>query len=76
MTDEYAPWFDVHHPMNQVTRRRPTLDELEGLLKSDEDVALTILPNGEVVASAEGVDTGGRKPLTMRENPGGEYAAV
>ena len=55
---------------------RPTIDELEALLNSDSDTSLTILPNGEIVATAEGRSTSPLKPLTMRENLGGEYSAI
>lgn len=74
--DMAAPWFDLLHPMNAPTsRRRSTIDELERLLHSEEDVALEILPNGEIRAkgAAEEIKL---KPLTMRENLGGEYALI
>ena len=53
----------------------PTIDELEALLKSDDEVDLVIMPNGEIRA-AEGSrpKMGKLKPLTMREKLGGEYA--
>ena len=71
---EYAPWFDVAHPMNQVVRRKPTVEELEAILNSEEDVAIEILPNGEIRALGQCERQIGHKPLTMRENLGGEYA--
>lgn len=51
------------------------IDELERLLNSEEDVPIQILPNGEIrqVGQANAADMGGKKPLTMRENLGGEY---
>ncbi len=54
---------------------RPTIDELEDILKNEEEVPIEILPNGEVRAkgSTSLLETGGKKPLTMRENLGGEY---
>jgi hypothetical protein len=65
---------------NNVVRReinmsRPTIDELEAILASEEEVPIEILPNGEVRAkgSTSPQDTGGKKPLTMREDLGGEY---
>jgi hypothetical protein len=79
MSNEYAdaaaPWFDPSHPMNARPHRRPTIDELERILQSEEDTAIEILPNGEIreLGSSEKTD---RKPLTMRENLGGEYAGV
>jgi hypothetical protein len=54
---------------------RPTIAQLEAILENEEQVELDILPNGEV--RARGATTpqelGGRKPLTMREDLGGEY---
>ena len=54
---------------------RPTIDELEAILASEEEVPIEILPNGEVRAKGQtsAKETGGKKPLTMRENLGGEY---
>jgi hypothetical protein len=51
------------------------IDELERLLNSEEDVPIQILPNGEIrqLGQATAADMGGKKPLTMRENLGGEY---
>ena len=51
------------------------IDELERLLNSEEDIPIQILPNGEIreIGRATSADTGGKKPLTMRENLGGEY---
>ncbi len=54
---------------------RPTISELEAILENEEEVAIEILPNGEVraVGNTSPAELGGRKPLTMRENLGGEY---
>jgi hypothetical protein len=51
------------------------IDELERLLNSEEDTPIQILPNGEIkeVGRATAADMGAKKPLTMRENLGGEY---
>jgi len=51
------------------------IDELERLLNSEEDTPIQILPNGEIreVGSATSADMGNKKPLTMKENLGGEY---
>lgn len=68
-----GPWFDPNHPLNAVVQRRPSIEELERLLNSEEDVAITILPNGQIVATERGQDIGDKKPLTYRENLGGEY---
>jgi hypothetical protein len=55
---------------------RPTIDQLEQILESEEQVEIEILPNGEVRAKGGTSlqELGGRKPLTMREDLGGEYA--
>lgn len=52
--------------------KRPNLEELEEILNADEDVAIEILPNGEVRMLSDGKKV---KPLTMRDDLGGEYAA-
>lgn len=51
------------------------IDELEKLLNSEEEVPIQILPNGEIrqVGRATPSETGTKKPLTMKENLGGEY---
>ena len=55
---------------------RPSIAELEALLRREDEVEIEILPNGEVRAkdATSTADRGGRKPLTMREDLGGEYA--
>ena len=55
---------------------RPTIAELEAILEQEEEVEIEILPNGEVRAKGQSSswETGGRKPLTMREDLGGEYS--
>ena len=55
---------------------RPTIAELEAILDKEEEVEIEILPNGEVRAKNQtsAVELGGRKPLTMREDLGGEYS--
>ena len=51
------------------------IDELERLLNSEEDTPIQILPNGEIreVGRLAAGDIGNKKPLTMKENLGGEY---
>ncbi len=51
------------------------IDELEALLNSEEETPIQILPNGEIreIGTATNSDMGNKKPLTMRENLGGEY---
>ena len=55
--------------------RKPTIQELEQLLNSEEDTPIQILPNGEIreVGTTTTATLGAKKPLTMRENLGGEY---
>jgi hypothetical protein len=54
---------------------KPTISELERLLNTEEDTPIQILPNGEIRATGQTStsDLGGKKPLTMREDLGGEY---
>lgn len=54
---------------------RPTIAQLEAILENEEQVEIEILPNGEVRAKGGTAqqELGGRKPLTMREDLGGEY---
>lgn len=51
------------------------IDELEALLNSEEETPIQILPNGEIreIGKATTSEMGNKKPLTMRENLGGEY---
>ena len=55
--------------------KKPSIEELEALLKSEEETPIQILPNGEIraVGQTSPAELGGKKPLTMRENLGGEY---
>ena len=55
--------------------RKPTIHELEAILDEEEDSPIEILPNGEVrtVGGSDPAERGYRKPITMRENLGGEY---
>jgi hypothetical protein len=59
---------------DEVTQQSK-IDELERLLNSEEDTPILILPNGEIreVGKATSADIGSKKPLTMKENLGGEY---
>ena len=55
-------------------KKKPTIDELGKLLEQEEDVPIEILPNGEIRALGEGAaELQGKKPITMREDLGGEY---
>jgi hypothetical protein len=55
--------------------KKPTIAELEAILDQEEDVPIEILPNGEIRPRGQtsSAETGGKKPLTMREDLGGEY---
>ncbi len=55
---------------------RPTIAELEKILQNEQETEIEILPNGEVRAKGQTsqAELGNRKPLTMRENLGGEYS--
>lgn len=55
---------------------RPSMSELEAILQREDEIEIEILPNGEVRAKDQtgAAERGGRKPLTMREDLGGEYA--
>lgn len=58
---------------------KPTIAQLEELLNRSEnswdrdEQEIEILPNGEIRAKGNGASEG-VKPLTFRENLGGEYA--
>ena len=56
-------------------KAKPTIQDLEKLLNTEEDQAIQILPNGGIreVGQASAADLGTKKPLTMKENLGGEY---
>jgi len=54
---------------------RPSIAELEAILQREDEVEIEILPSGEVRAkdTTTSAERGNRKPLTMREDLGGEY---
>ncbi|HOX02192.1 MAG TPA: hypothetical protein P5555_07740 [Candidatus Paceibacterota bacterium] len=58
--------------------KRPTIAQLEALLDKEQQVEIEILPNGEIHerGAFSLQELGGRKPLTMREDLGGEYSAL
>ena len=68
-----------------MEQKRPSIEELEQILNREDEEAITILPNGAVVSTNPdeivqawrhfGLEPPKKKPLTMRENLGGEYAA-
>jgi hypothetical protein len=54
---------------------KPTIAELEKILDNEQETEIEILPNGEVRAKGTGAaENSGKKPLTMREDLGGEYS--
>jgi hypothetical protein len=57
---------------------KPTIRELEQILDSEEDTPIEILPNGEIRAQGKGAAEmpSGKKPITMREDLGGEYGGI
>ena len=58
--------------------KKPTIHELEAILEAEEDSPIEILPNGEVRAlgGSDNSERGYRKPITMREDLGGEYSGL
>jgi hypothetical protein len=54
---------------------KPSIDELMEILNNEESQEIEILPNGEIREKGASSlwETGGKKPLTMREDLGGEY---
>lgn len=55
-----------------VATRRLTIDELQKILKRDDETPIQIMPNGEI---RQGDEPTTKKILTFRENLGGEYAS-
>lgn len=53
-----------------VTSETPAVEELENILDKEEDEYFEILPNGEIRSRGQ---TNNAKPITMREDLGGEY---
>lgn len=55
--------------------KKPTIEELEAILDREEEIPIEILPNGEIraIGQTSTDELGGMKPLTMREDLGGEY---
>ena len=79
MTNKPAPW--LAKDLEFVTRRfraKPTIEELERILEDDEETPIEILPNGEIRALGGSTkdERSGKKPLTMREDLGGEYSQI
>jgi len=60
------------------SQRRLSIHQIEAIMEREEEIELKILPSGEIQAFTAGreidVDDLDLKPITMRENLGGEYA--
>ena len=54
--------------------KRPTIEAIEQLLIEEEECPIEILPNGEI--RQIGSSDSPKKPLTLRENLGGEYGKM
>jgi len=82
LTRELIYCCNCYIPCNYNTEahmsKKPTIRELEMLLNSEEDTRMEILPNGEIRPEGQtpAFEFGGKKPLTMKENLGGEYRSV
>ena len=52
-----------------------TVQELQALLQSEEETPIEILPNGEIRSAGQtgSTELAGKKPITMKEDLGGEY---
>lgn len=60
--------------MTRERKKKPerlSIDEIESILQREDEEPLEILPNGKIRRGGRKVT---EKPLTMRENLGGEYA--
>ena len=56
-------------------QKKPTIAELERILDSDEEITIEILPNGSIREHKKRRGKKSKiKPLTYREDLGGEYA--
>ena len=73
------PWTEEDLAAFVRARREPrprlSVSEIEAMLEQEEDVTIEILPNGEIRAlgGSDAADRDFKKPLTMREDLGGEY---
>lgn len=73
MTDD--PFAEYGPAVEFPPRPRPTIAELEAILNSECERAIVILPSGEIRDATDAeIAERGPKPITMRENLGGEYA--
>ena len=69
--EEMALWM-----RRRRRRAKPSIEDLERILDDDEEAPIEILPNGEIreLGGSTAAERKLKKPLTMRENLGGEYA--
>ena len=77
LSDKKQEEHDMACAKKKNTRRfgsKPTIKELEAILNSEDETAISILPNGEIV-DVNYKPLKKSKPLTMKEDLGGEYAA-
>jgi hypothetical protein len=67
---------NINRPLKEIAMAQPSIDELMEILNNEESQEIEILPNGEIrqKGGSSPRETGGKKPLTMREDLGGEYA--
>ncbi len=68
----------IKEPIGKV-KMKPTIQELEAILDSQEDISIEILPSGEirgirVKGDRNSDELNDKKPITMRENLGSEYS--
>ena len=63
----------IAHTEDSMIKSR--VDELEALLKNEEETPIEILPNGEIrpIGQTSNLELAGKKPITMKEDLGGEY---
>ena len=88
----YDPWAEYGSPVTfigvalenaaqaeqpKAVSKKPTIDELERILNRECEDHIEIAPNGSIVVRLmTDEERGNRKPLTMRENLGGEYSEL
>lgn len=56
-----------------MKKRKLSIEELERILDNDDETPLEILPNGEIRAITKRGRKRKIKPITYREDLGGEY---
>lgn len=73
--NDYCPRVYNYSGMEEQMEQKTKIQELERILNSEEETPVRILPNGDIAPANQtsGVDLGAKRPLTMKENLGGEY---